>query len=464
MTTIAGISVVDINLPEPITDFAADLNRTTQLASMSGQSAKHAWEELKEHYIDPDVGPTLHDGYQRPASEAQGLAYAGSAAAGALEILAETYEALLRRRKTLVADLEHLQTQAHPDPARKQELQDRATGLAAEKQEADALCIVSLGSIASPSGAKRTGGKEAGYYPGIEKDAQRSRDRLSKSPSKSQNEPTPRKIPETPGQGAAQKDPAQWAFFIVKNFLKWAIPVSKFILQFDSPASKLSRSLRNEGAFRQWEQVLVSATQGKTYFSQPELRTLEILSKKGLISFPGSGLASPVPPSVAEWVQRRVPAGEGKTYVTFNPSDARDSILKTASPDAMRSAAKGFARLSGVLVPLAFASDYYDQYKKERGPETRRHYRAFAYASMITGVSSLEASAGALVGGSAGIVAGPFGLAAGAALGEVVVTAAGSPKATEFATQHKDEVGDFLDEHFRDYGRYNSEPVAPIGR
>lgn len=179
MSVHAGIDVVEIDAPEPIRDHARDISNATSNAQSSASAALTTWVALQGQYVDAGVGPTIHSAYDRPAAEAEALSSAGSLAATSLSTLADTYEALRTRRAALVEDLDQLaiddaagdEDKAEARKTRRAGLSAKAAALAADKEEADALCVVALGNIPSPTGAPRSRDASAGYYPGIEQKA-----------------------------------------------------------------------------------------------------------------------------------------------------------------------------------------------------------------------------------------------------------------------------------------------------
>lgn len=179
MSMHAGISVVDIDDPQPIRDHAQDIQNAAGQTSEAASNANSSWQALSGQYVDPVVGPTIHSAYNRPANEASELSSAGTMAHSALSTLADTYESLRKRRQALITDLDKLASDESKgdkdskgkNESKRAELQQEASTLSSDKQNADALAIVALGGIPSPTGEPRSKDASAGYYGGIKQDA-----------------------------------------------------------------------------------------------------------------------------------------------------------------------------------------------------------------------------------------------------------------------------------------------------
>lgn len=438
MSMHAGISVVDIDDPQPIRDHAQDIQNATGQTSEAASSANSSWQALSGQYVDPVVGPTIHSAYNRPANEASELSSAGTMAHSALSTLADTYESLRKRRQALITDLDKLasdESKGDKDSkgkteSKRAELQQEASTLSSDKQNADALAIVALGGIPSPTGEPRSKDASAGYYGGIQQDAAEGAKSAAAAAA---------------AHGAAKPN-SSLGDNLKKSFIDdW--------LGFRPPWEK--------DAFHQasWglSKAMWAAGFGIDYYTKTHLQKYQIIGKNGqtvpMSPFKGNG--NPFKGKLdtkAMW--NRFKTGFGRfghdkskslweNFKAFNKTPQFRALPNQAeTTKGLGKIAKGLS-IGGY--GLTAVTEFVDEYKADKGDTEERRV---AKASTVAAGAGVGAWAGAEGGGMLGaaigtaIAPGP-GTVIGGAIGGVAGGIAGTEIGKAAGHAIKDSVADF---------------------
>lgn len=436
MSTHAGISVVDIDDPQPIRDHAQDIQNATGQTSEAASSANSSWQALSGQYVDPVVGPTIHSAYNRPANEASELSSAGTMAHSALSTLADTYESLRKRRQALITDLDKLASdEAKGDKdskgkneSKRAELQQEASTLSSDKQNADALAIVALGGIPSPTGEPRSKDASAGYYGGIKQDAAEGAKSAAAAAAHGAAKP-----------GSSLGDNLKKSF--IDDWFGLRPPWEKDA--FHQASWGLSKAM--------W-----AAGFGIDYYTKTHLQKYQIIGKNGqtvpMSPFKGNG--NPFKGKLdtkAMWNRFKTGFGrfghdKSKTLLenikSFNKSPqfrAKSGLAESA--ESMGKIAKGLSRGGTALTAV---TAFVDEYNADKGEsDERRTAKAGTVAAGTAAGAWAGAEGGGMLGAAIGtaIAPGP-GTVIGGAIGGIAGGIAGSELGKAAGNALKDSVAD----------------------
>ncbi|MCB4208694.1 hypothetical protein [Arthrobacter sp. UM1] len=431
MSVHAGISVVDIDDPQPIRDHAQDIQNAAGQTSEAASSANSSWQALSGQYVDPVVGPTIHSAYNRPANEASELSSAGTMAHSALSTLADTYESLRKRRQALITDLDTLASDESKgdkdskgkNESKRAELQQEASTLSSDKQNADALAIVALGGIPSPTGEPRSKDASAGYYGGIQQDAvEGAKSAALATPAGVAAQKTGEAVSSLAGKmwdsrfgfkPPFGKDGVNWASYVMGKGLQGAGALSKYMTQVAKNPWLTGKLPATEGFLR-------FAAQGKVDwesfgFEKNQVKDLQkALSEKQLPKTAGGAID-------VEKFKKATFKGD------FLPKSGWSTLGKATG-------------VAGTAVTVGTAM--YNEFTAKDGKSTAEKVGRAGVVGAATGGGAWAGGvAGAQVGATIGAFGGPVGAVAGGVIGGAIGGAAGSAAGEWVGNQLKDGAG-----------------------